>query len=249
MADSPGFSEAVQAAQASPTLGLGCHVVLVDGHPLSGSSRSTLVTPSGRFRASLSSFAVAALAGRIRPHDVESEAAAQIRKLQSAGLTLTHIDTHKHTHMFPAIAQPLLHAAVACGVRAVRNPFEPLRASFVLKRPSLAVRFMQVRSLHLFASSFRKTVAAAGMVTTDGTVGIAGTGALDLPMFAGLMASLPSGTWELVCHPGYDDSALANAGTRLRQSRVRELELLTSDAARRELTRAGIDLITYADLL
>jgi chitin disaccharide deacetylase len=68
-------------------------------------------------------------------------------------------------------------------------------------------------------------------------------------MFAGLMAGLPSGTWELVCHPGYDDSALANAGTRLRQSRVRELELLTSDAARRELTRAGIDLITYADLL
>ena len=249
MANSLAFSDAAQAAQASPGLAVGCHIVLVDGSPLCSSSASSLVAVGGRFRTSLSSLALAALSGRIRPRDVEAEASAQIRKLQAAGLTLTHIDTHKHAHMFPAVAEPLLRAAVACGVRAVRNPFEPVRLSFIKHRPALAFRFMQVRALYFFASSFRNTVTAAGMATTDGTIGIAGTGTLDLPMLAALMSNMPSGTWELVCHPGYDDPDLAQAGTRLRESRVRELELLTSDAARRELTRSGIDLITYRDLL
>ena len=86
------------------------------------------------------------------------------------------------------------------------------------------------------------------MLTTDGTVGIVATGAMDHDLFGSIVDSLPKGTWELVCHPGYNDAALANVRTRLRQSRVEELQLLTSREAREIVDRSGVQLISYRDL-
>jgi len=62
------------------------------------------------------------------------------------------------------------------------------------------------------------------------------------------MDSIPDGTWEFVCHPGYSDAELATIQTRLQQSRQRELEVLTSVAARESLGRRGIQLISYREL-
>jgi predicted glycoside hydrolase/deacetylase ChbG (UPF0249 family) len=92
-------------------------------------------------------------------------------------------------------------------------------------------------------------VAAAGLVTTDGTVGIVATGALDSELFAAIVSSLPEGTWEFVCHPGYCDEDLRGIRTRLRESRDQELELLTSAAARQAIATAGVELISYRDLI
>jgi len=86
------------------------------------------------------------------------------------------------------------------------------------------------------------------MVTTDGTLGIVVTGRLDPALFEAIVGSLPEGTWEFVCHPGYVDSALDVVKTRLRESREQELELLTSDAARKAIEERGIGLISYREL-
>jgi len=98
----------------------------------------------------------------------------------------------------------------------------------VASRPRLWKRFSQVTVLNRLGKSFRKSVTAAGMFTPDGTVGIVATGAMDIPLFESIVKSLPEGTWELVCHPGYNDAELADIRTRLRDSRVQELRLLTS---------------------
>ena len=181
-----------------------------------------------------------------------AEVAAQIRRLQSTGLTVTHVDTHKHTHMFPAVLRPLLQAAKQCGVRAVRNPFVPLRPlafAHLMKRPKLWTRYSETRLLRKFAAQFRRAVADAGMKTTDGSFGIVTTGTWDKKLFAAVMGCIPEGTWELVCHPGYSDAALEAIRTRLRKSRVAELEILTSPDARQILDTHGIELISYRDLL
>jgi predicted glycoside hydrolase/deacetylase ChbG (UPF0249 family) len=86
------------------------------------------------------------------------------------------------------------------------------------------------------------------MLTTDGTVGIVATGAMDHDLFGSIVESLPEGTWELVCHPGYNDGDLASVRTRLRESRVEELQLLTSREARGIVDRSGVQLISYRDL-
>ena len=60
--------------------------------------------------------------------------------------------------------------------------------------------------------------------------------------------SMPEGTWELVCHPGYNDADLNKVPTRLRHSREQELRLLTSDETKAILLRQQIDLISYHGL-
>ncbi len=250
MANSRAFDEAVMLTQSLPALKTGCHVVLIDGEPIT-SGLSSLTNSAQRFRSSLKEFAVAAVRKKISADEIQREAEVQIRKIQASGITVTHVDSHKHTHMFPHVLRAVLRAAKACGVPAVRNPFEPLRAwpmGAILGAPSLWVRATEVATLRMFAASFRKAVQEEDMLTTDGTVGIAATGVLDQKMLTAILNALPEGTWELVCHPGYSDADLQSAGTRLLKSREVELDALTSPETRSLISRRGIDLISYADL-
>jgi predicted glycoside hydrolase/deacetylase ChbG (UPF0249 family) len=87
-----------------------------------------------------------------------------------------------------------------------------------------------------------------GFATPDGTLGIVVTGALDETLFYAIARSIPEGTWEFVCHPGYNDADLQAGKTRLRQSRETELRVLTLPAAREVLAQQGIELISYREL-
>ena len=259
MASAPAFEDAAQRAHSVAStrtpLSVGCHVVLVDGLPLSPSGRipSLLQAANGltRFRENLSEFAIAAFTGKLNPEQVEAEAVAQIRRLQQVGVVLSHFDTHKHVHMFPAVLRPLLRAAKACGISAVRNPFGPgdgMPLIRVATDPKLAKRFVQMSVLRSFAPNFRREVARQGLLTPDGAVGVQVTGILDLELFVSIASNIPEGTWEFVCHPGYNDSDLDGVRTRLRASREQELGVLTSPDARETLQRRGVHLISYNEL-
>lgn len=251
MANSAGFDDAVQLARLNSKLSVGCHLVLVDGSPLLGADIVPSLMDPGNpsyFRQNITSFALRALSGRLDADEIETEATAQIRKLQSAGIPVSHIDTHKHTHMFPQVLRPLLRAAKACGVRAIRNPFGWMALSRIANRPQLWQRYGQVKLLNLLAGKFRRAVADAGMITTDGSVGVVATGALDDRLIHFILETLPEGTWEFVTHPGYNDAKLADIHTRLRQSRDLEREILSRPAMRELLNRNGIQLIPWSDL-
>ena len=256
MANGRAFKDAVRLAMSVPRLSIGCHVVLIDGEPVLDAKLLPSITSAhstgGRFRDRLQFFAARALAGRLDSGEIEAEASAQIRKLQSAGVSVSHLDTHKHTHLFPAVLRPLLRAARGCGVRAIRNPFgprKPLKSSELLARPSLWTRYAEVRILRTLASTFRDSASREDLVAPDGTFGIVVTGALDEQLFRGIAAIVPEGTWEFVCHPGYNDDDLKSAKTRLRASRENELRVLTMPKARELLLRQGIDLISYRELI
>lgn len=251
MAKGTAFDEAVEKSKALPQLSIGCHVVLIDGEPVLSPERIPSLTDSSRFRDGLKSFAARAIVGRISDTEVEQEAAAQIRKLQAAGIHVSHVDTHKHTHLFPKILRPLLRAAAECEVKAIRNPFGPrfpLRSDQLLARPNLWRRYAELRILNRFAATFHEAVKRAGVLTPDGTLGIEVTGTLDETLFHAIARSIPEGTWEFVCHPGYNDADLRAAKTRLRESRETELRVLTLPAARQVLQQEGVDLISYLDL-
>ena len=250
MANARAFNEAADLAKAQPSLKTGCHVVLIDGDPVSAGLTS-LTNGSTRFRSSLKEFAVAAVRRRISADEIQRETEAQIRKIQSRDITVTHLDSHKHTHMFPHVLRPVLRAARACGIRAVRNPFEPLRSwpgSRVLGSPGMWLRSAGVMAFQMFATEFRRALKEEGMASTDGTVGIAATGKLDQKTLLRILNALPEGTWELVCHPGYSDADLKAAGTRLTGSREVELSALTSSETKEALVRQKIELISYAEL-
>jgi chitin disaccharide deacetylase len=256
MANSSAFDDAVERARsvtAAKKPSIGCHVLLVDGEPLSPpDSLKTLVeNGSGEFRTTLMPFLSAAAQGKIKGEEIEAEATAQFRKLQTAGIPISHFDTHKHTHIFPAIFRPLLRAAKACGIKAVRNPFvpvKPLAFAHLARRPKLWKRYSQVKVLRRYEDDFRRAVSDAGLKTTDGSFGIVSAGYLDQKLFAAIIGCLPEGTWEFVCHPGYNDAELDKMRTRLRESREKERDVLTSSEARKILSDQGVEMISYDQL-
>src|SRR5438477_559141 len=81
------------------------------------------------------------------------------------------------------------------------------------------MRCAEVRILGTPAVRFCSAIRQEGMRTPDGTLGVAVTGSLDEKLFRAMAELIPEGTWELVCHPGYNDDDLKAAGTRLRESR------------------------------
>ncbi len=244
MAKAAATDEAIAIAHAIPALGVGCHIVLVDGEPVLPVAQLPTLARSkqNRFRPSTASFVRRLIAGRVRSDEIEAETAAQIARLKSAGLRLTHIDTHKHTHMFPAVLRPVLRAARAAGIRAVRNPFEPAwSARATPTAPWL--RRAQVRLLRRLEPTFRRIVAQEGFVTTDGAIGVLATGSLNSATVDSLLRNLPQGAWELVTHPGYNDEELDRVRTRLHASREVEIEAL-----RRLENLPDLERISFADL-
>lgn len=255
MANAPATNEAIKLALANPSLGVGCHIVLVDGAPVLSPREEipNLADPvSGMFRTSLPRLAgwIYSESGKRWPFrsyaaaEIEAEVSAQIRRLQSSGLAVTHVDTHKHAHMFPAVLQPVLRAARNCGIGSIRNPFEQawsLRAT----PDATMLRRAEVSALRrILEPSFHRIVADEGFTTTDGAIGVLATGTLDGPTLTSLLQAVPSGNWELVTHPGYyDDAALDLIRTRLRASREIEREALTAAADLR-----AFELINFAGL-
>ena len=244
MAQAPATEEAVKMALAMPTLGVGCHVVLVDGNPVSDKRAipSLVDRVTGLFYPTLGSFLKRHFTARIRSAEVEAEAAAQIALLQSFGLRLTHVDTHKHLHMFPGILRPVLRAAKAAGIRAIRNPFEPIW-SLNATADAPEMRRAEVVLLRRFESRFRRIVKEEGFETTDGAVGVLATGSVKIATVHALITAMPEGTFELVSHPGYRDEQLARANTRLLESREIERNALMAIRDYR-----GIDLISFGAL-
>jgi len=244
MAQAAATEEAVSMALAMPSLGVGCHIVLVDGTPVSEKSSipSLIDRNTGLLHPAPGSLLKRLYMARIRGAEVEAEAAAQISLLQSYGLRLTHVDTHKHMHMFPPILRPVLRAAKAAGIHAVRNPFEPIWSlNATTNAPEL--RRAEVVLLRRFEPKFRRIVEEEGFTTTDGAIGVLATGSVNLATVNALITAMPEGTYEFVSHPGYRDEQLARSNTRLLESREIERNALIAIKDYR-----GIDLISFADL-
>ncbi len=257
MATGPAFDDAVRDARALPKLSVGCHVVLTDGIPVSPPEAvDTLVAIRSaeprRFFPKLSGFAARATMGGFDREQLLAEVIAQIRKIQATGIEVTHLDSHKHAHIFPEILNAMLRAARICGVKAIRSPFVPMKAimaqHFAGKR-LLLKRYGQVRILNTFARNFRRQTQRAGIVSPDGVIGVIETGALDNALLRQALTSLPEGTWELVCHPGYVDSDLRAAHTRLLEAREKERDLLTSPELKEFLEKQKIGVIGYREFL
>ncbi len=228
MAGGAAFDDAIRVAHEHPALGIGCHVVLTDGVPVSPPETvRSLLGPDGRnFRPSLRDFFVAALAGRIREDEIALEATAQIERIQQHGVAVTHLDTHKHTHILPRVARPLLAVAERMGISAIRNPFEPPWSIALGRSPML--RRLQLRSLRHLRPRFLALpqIRSGSVVTTEGTLGISATGQLNATTLRAMLDAMPDGLWEMVCHPGYNDGDLDAITTRLRSTREVERSAL-----------------------
>jgi len=237
MSNQPWAAEAVAFWRACPSLGLGLHLTLTAGAPLTPAARvPSLVGPDGRFPV-LGVWLARAQLGRLRPEDLRRELSAQIERALTLGAQLDHLDSHHHIHTQPLVGRITLLLAREYGIPAVRCPVERPRRRAT--RDLLRALLVSARACWL-----RQAIRAAGLRTTDHFAGLGLGYGFDQRALARQLADLEPGWTELMTHPGYPDAALAEA-TRYVDGRERELASLTDPHPRLVLERRGIRLASW----
>lgn len=239
MMNMPGAARDLQLALAEcPRLGLGVHLVLTSGRPLTGRARvPSLVDGDGNFRP-LEPFL--ARLDSVRLDEVEAEWRAQVgRFLAAAGRPPDHLDSHHHSSYFTEdLFRLMLQLAreFGCAVRLASAQGEgadmiglpPQLASEIAEfAPRLTAEY-RPRAPDAFYPTFYDDQA-----TRQG---------LDR-----ILGDLAEGASELMCHPGYVDAALL-AGSTYNRQREAELEILTDPNLRQAIQARGIELVAFRDL-
>jgi hopanoid biosynthesis associated protein HpnK len=255
LANGASFDEAVALVRENPSLGVGVHLNLTQGRPLSDPrTLGALLDGGGEFLGRAEPLYFRMLLGRIAECAVEQEFRAQIERLCDAGLQPTHLDGHQHVHMWPPVFRVTARLAAEYGLAGVRSSRER-RVDFhalwcrnagfrgtILQQAGvgLGLAFLSVTS--------RAALAEAGVATPDYFYGVSATGFLNRGTLEDILRDVPDGVSELMAHPGYVDEELKRVETRLVSQREQELDALTWPGARILAQELGIELVTYRAL-
>jgi len=235
-------------------MGVGVHLNLSDGKPVARTAEvPTLLNNAGEFSGGPEALLFRLTAKSLELKHVEIEWSAQIEKVRRAGIRPSHLDGHKHVQMLPGLFAIALRLAKKFAIDAVRVSHEAstLRAALTGDGASTSTTIkqgVQARGLKFLARDAREMAERSGISSTDFFCGIAQTGVLTKKGVLRLLESLPEGTTELMCHPGYADEQLRGTATRLQKSRQTELEILTDKDIRKSIAALGIRLINYEQI-
>jgi len=245
MVNQPGVEEQLAEALACPGLGVGLHLVYTAWRPvLPPEQVPDLVDDNGLF---LEQHDVWARAEQIPLDQLQAELTAQLERfVDLAGRLPDHLDCHHFVHLYPPFFQ--VYADLAARFHLpLRIPFPP------------ETEFEQAARTLPFLEGFPRDL-VRGMIVTNSALVKArrlahpdrfistffGRRALTLEALFGLLETLPGGVTELMCHPGYDDPALA--ASSYRAEREIELHLLTHPAVQDRVKALGIELVTFSAL-
>ena len=243
MANGSGFDHAVRLCHSIPTLDLGIHLTLVEEEPLlNPAAIPSLVGPGGRLHQHATAFMQKYLSGGIRLGEVRSELEAQIQKVLSCGLCVSHLDSHQHLHMLPQILTMTIDLARKYNIPAIRVPRERFRP-YMLRRAAGVLRVCELFVLNRFCQIGKNM----SVRRTDHFAGFCLGGRLHKKNLQTLLDHLPlTGTCELMCHPGKDDrtGSYGHWGYQWTD----ELRALVDPDISELLYRKGIQLISYRKL-
>lgn len=222
-------ADAVARARAMPGLGVGLHLVLVEGRPALPAARvPALVDASGRFRTDMVRAGIAIFARPDARRQLLMEVEAQFALFAATGLPLDHVNAHKHFHVHPTIASAVLSIGSRYGMKAVRAPVERGRGN---------------RLLRAWATLAQRRMRRAGMIVPDQVVGLAWSGSFDAVRMREAVATLPPGLTEIYTHPATADAYPGGAaGYRYRD----ELAALLDPVVKRRLVDDGVVAGSFA---
>jgi predicted glycoside hydrolase/deacetylase ChbG (UPF0249 family) len=239
MTNMPAFEHAVAQAGQCPGLALGVHLNLVKGRPLLPPEQvSSLVDNKGNFY-TLPRFTLKLLTGKIKLAEAEPELRRQVEKALAAGLTVTHLDSHRHFHTYPALLKPVIKMAREYKINKIRCP---LGLSVL---PGSIKEFI----LNTLSRNARKRLDMAGVSHNDRLfelVKIEGENDY-LRAMAAFLESLTDGVTELDCHPGFVTGELNGIEAAI-HNREKQVKILTDPALPGLLETHGIRLVNYADI-
>jgi hopanoid biosynthesis associated protein HpnK len=245
MISAPAAADAIDRARRLPQLRVGLHLVLADGWPvLAPALIPALVDGNGYMDGAMLRRGVAIFVSPAARRQIAAEMRAQLLAFRRTGLTLDHVNVHKHFHFHPTILSILLSLAQEFGIRAVRVPQEPLWFARAHGRwPALP----GAASLAALAASMKHRIRAAGILCNDHVFGIANSGAMNERGLLQVLSRLPRGITEIYLHPAIESGstiAASMAGYRHDE----EFAALLSSRVRAAIDSLGIARGGYGDV-
>ncbi|CAN5367124.1 hopanoid biosynthesis-associated protein HpnK [soil metagenome] len=233
-------ADAVARARTLPQLGVGLHLVLVEGRPtLPVEQVSRLVDDEGNFRTDMVRAAIAMTFDPTARRQLAAEIDAQFAAFAATGLTLDHVNAHKHFHLHPVIASLMLKSGRKYGLKAARAPVEP-RDILMGIEPATVLRRDPAT---LWAKLVRRRLRTGGVAVPDQVFGLAWSGAMNPVRMGALIERLPDGVTEIYTHPAMTDDWPGHAPGYHYASEFAAL-IETRDSVRRR----DITLARFADL-
>lgn len=243
MVTGDALDDAVARAKRLPRLGVGLHLVLVEGTPALPADRvPDLVDKNGLFRTDMARAGVDMFfRPRVRTQ-LRAEIAAQFARFADTGLVLDHVNAHKHFHLHPTIAALMLEIGTRHGLKASRAPTEP---GAIINAVEPTRRDLPMRVADIWARRLRTRFRRSGITMADHVFGLAWSGAMTADRVAALIDQLPTGVSEIYFHPATRDDFTGHApGYRYAD----EYAALAHPAVRAAIDRATAQLVKLGDL-
>jgi chitin disaccharide deacetylase len=246
MVAAPAATDAVRRARALPGLRVGLHLTLADGcAALPPTAIPDLVDQSGRFGGHMVRDGWRYFAGPRLRRQLAAEIRAQFAAFARTGLTLDHVNAHKHFHLHPTLLGLMLATGREFGMRAVRVPAEPL---WFATRTAPVAGLLSTAGLAPWLTLMKRRLRAAGIAYSDQVFGIAASGAMDETRLLEILARLPPGLSEIYLHPATCSGALIDPSMH-GYRHADELAALLSPHVRAALAAAGVRCGGYRDLI
>ena len=248
MATGSALKDGIARLRDAPGIGKGCHLVLLGGSPAAKPEQvRSLLDSTGKFPRTLSAFILRMASGEVKQQEILIEFRAQLDRLCDLGLTLSHCDSHKHSHTHPAVLDAVIRLAEEYKIRYIRNPFEhyPLRS---IRGRTFFQRYLLGRMLEYYRLIFKMRMRETTVRCPDHFHGFVMTGNLAPEIMPEILGRVSEGLNELMCHPARLDPDLLSTATRLKESREQELKALTSEQARQAISKLKIELTSFEKL-
>ena len=213
MPSAPAFAEAVALAKENPGLGIGIHLTLVGSVApvLPAAEVSTLVDADGLFPADYVAFAKRFYTGAVSSAELEAELRAQMEKALAAGVNITHVDSHQHTHVLPFVNGLVLKLCNEYNIRRIRIPKEGYTFSGGFSAG--LGRKVGRAGLSFCADMAAMAAEGKGISHPDHFFGMLAGGNLNAELVGNIIRSLPEGVSEIMTHPGLDTESLSKVFT------------------------------------
>ncbi len=244
MVAAPAAQDAVRRARTLPQLRVGLHLTLADGAPaLPPSLVPGLVDAHGRFGSRMVRDGFRYCLSRALQRELAAEIRAQFAAFARTGLTLDHVNAHKHFHLHPTLLGLVLEIGAEFSVPAVRVPAEPL---WFAAASAALPGWIAAAFLAPWTTLMKHRLRAAGLLCCDQVFGIAASGSMHEARLLEVLARLPAGLTEIYLHPA------TRAGLTPPTSGYRhaeELAALVSPRVRASLERTGVRTGGYRDAI
>lgn len=242
MVGAPAAADAAARARRLPKLCVGLHLVLVEGRPTSDPADvPDLVTADGSFRTDMARLGADIFFKAGARRQLAREIEAQFEAFAATGLPLDHVNTHKHFHLHPTIADLIVEIGPRFGMKAMRTPAEPRG---VLVEVDADAHPPPAYVTAPWAWLGKARLRRAGIATPDQVFGLYWSGAMTAKRLAGLIRSLPEGLSEIYLHPA---TAAAYDGCAPGYRYVEEFEALIDPAVIAATRAEGLALGGFAD--